>query len=143
MFFMLPQLCSKLADRTSDFWSALPLIQALLPALRPFVSRPSDIIDDSFSQWKQPIVQQALSQFVATSCSSLYRPLLHACAGYLSSYSPSHAKAACVLIDLCCGVLAPWLSQVVAKVDLAVELLEDLLGVIQGARHSCFVLVLP
>ncbi|XP_021829953.1 uncharacterized protein LOC110770086 isoform X2 [Prunus avium] len=131
-----PQLCSKLADRTSDFWSALPLVQALLPALRPSVSRPSDIVDDSFSQWKQPIVQQALSQIVATSCSSLYRPLLHACAGYLSSYSPSHAKAACVLIDLCCGVLAPWLSQVIAKVDLAVELLEDLLGVIQGARHS-------
>ncbi|PQQ04104.1 uncharacterized protein Pyn_20442 [Prunus yedoensis var. nudiflora] len=131
-----PQLCSKLADRTSDFWSALPLVQALLPVLRPSVSRPSDIVDDSFSQWKQPIVQQALSQIVATSCSSLYRPLLHACAGYLSSYSPSHAKAACVLIDLCCGVLAPWLSQVIAKVDLAVELLEDLLGVIQGARHS-------
>lgn len=131
-----PQLCSKLADRTSDFWSALPLVQALLPALRPSVSRPSDIVDDSFSQWKQPIVQQALSQIVATSCSPLYRPLLHACAGYLSSYSPSHAKAACVLIDLCCGVLAPWLSQVIAKVDLAVELLEDLLGVIQGARHS-------
>ncbi|KAM1229987.1 hypothetical protein ACFX2I_040199 [Malus domestica] len=131
-----PLLCSKLADRTSDFWSALPLVQALLPALRPSVSRPSDIVDDSFSPWKQPIVQQALSQIVATSSSSLYRPLLHACAGYLSSYSPSHAKAACVLIDLCCGVLAPWLSQVVAKVDLAVELLEDLLGVIQGARHS-------
>ncbi|KAI5344465.1 hypothetical protein L3X38_012342 [Prunus dulcis] len=69
-----PQLCSKLADRTSDF------------------CRPSDIVDDSFSQWKQPIVQQALSQIVATSCSSLYRPLLHACAGYLSSYSPSHGR---------------------------------------------------
>lgn len=26
------------------------------------------------------------------------------------------AKAACVLIDLCCGVLAPWTAQVIAKV---------------------------
>ncbi|XP_021811656.1 uncharacterized protein LOC110754849 [Prunus avium] len=33
-------------------------------------------------------------------------------------------------------MLAPWLSQVIAKVDLAVEFLEDLLGVIQGACHS-------
>ncbi|XP_004308651.1 PREDICTED: uncharacterized protein LOC101297198 [Fragaria vesca subsp. vesca] len=153
-----PLLCSKLADRTSDLWSALPLIQSLLPALRPSSSRPSDIVDDSFSQWRQPIVQQALSQIVATSSSSLYRQLLHACAGYLSSFSPSHeehsltvlsctfqeiiwhwfvlqAKAACVLIDLCCSALAPWLTQVIAKVDLAVELLEDLLGIIQGARY--------
>ncbi|XP_061997440.1 uncharacterized protein LOC133715099 isoform X1 [Rosa rugosa] len=130
-----PLLCSKLADRTSDLWSALPLVQSLLPALRPSSSRPSDIVDDSFTQWRQPIVQQALSQIVATSSSLLYRPLLHACAGYLSSFSPSHAKAACVLIDLCCSALAPWLTQVIAKVDLAVELLEDLLGVIQGARH--------
>ncbi|KAJ1399404.1 hypothetical protein SESBI_30338 [Sesbania bispinosa] len=26
-----PVLCSKLAERTSDFWAALPLVQALLP----------------------------------------------------------------------------------------------------------------
>ncbi|KAF3447573.1 hypothetical protein FNV43_RR12760 [Rhamnella rubrinervis] len=130
-----PTLCSKFAGRTSDFWSALPLVQALLPALRPSVVSP-DIVDDSFSQWKQPVVQQALSQIVATSSSSLYRPLLHACAGYLASFSPSHAKAACVLIDLCCGVLAPWMTQVIAKVDLTVELLEDLLGTVQTARHS-------
>lgn len=26
------------------------------------------------------------------------------------------AKAACVLIDLCAGVLAPWTAQVIAKV---------------------------
>ncbi|PQP93724.1 uncharacterized protein Pyn_11485 [Prunus yedoensis var. nudiflora] len=130
-----PQLCSKLADRTSDFWYALLLIQALL--LIHFVPLLAVRLTLSIivSLWKQPIVQQALSQIVATSCSSLYRPL-HACAGYLSSYSPSHAKAACVLIDLCCGVLAPWLSQVIAKVDLAVEFLEDLLGVIQSACHS-------
>ena len=31
-------------------------------ALRPLVSNPSDVIDDTFSQWKQPIVQQALYQ---------------------------------------------------------------------------------
>ncbi|XP_075644517.1 uncharacterized protein LOC142615660 isoform X3 [Castanea sativa] len=135
MFFMLPLLCSKLAERTSDFWSALPLVQALLPALRPIVSNP-DVVDDTFSQWKQPTVQQALSQIVSMSASSLYRPLLHACAGYLSSFSPSHAKAACVLIDLCASVLAPWMAQAIAKVDLAVELVEDLLGTIQGSRHS-------
>ena len=31
-------------------------------ALRPIVSSSSDVVDDSFSQWKQPTVQQALSQ---------------------------------------------------------------------------------
>ncbi|KAK9273545.1 hypothetical protein L1049_018355 [Liquidambar formosana] len=131
-----PLLCSRLADNTSGFCSALPLVQALLPALRPSVSSPPDHVDDNFFQWKQPFVQQALSQIVATSSSSLYRPLLHACAGYLSSFSPSHAKAACVLIDLCSGALAPWMAHVIAKVDLTVELLEDLLGTIQGARNS-------
>ncbi|GMP42149.1 hypothetical protein CsSME_00011983 [Camellia sinensis var. sinensis] len=132
-----PLLCSKLADSMSDFWSALPLVQALLPALRPNVSGP-DHVDDNFSIWKQPFVQHALSQIVATSSSPVYRPLLHVCAGYLSSFSPSHAKAACVLIDLCSGVLAPWMAQVIAKVDLTLELLEDLLGVIQGARRSSY-----
>ncbi|KAL3573924.1 hypothetical protein D5086_024537 [Populus alba] len=131
-----PLLCRKLAENTSEFWSALPLVQALLPALRPSVSSLGDHFDDNFSPWKQPFVQQALSQIVATSSSTLYHPLLHACAGYLSSFSPSHAKAACILIDLCSSVLAPWMAQVIAKVDLAVELLEDLLGTIQGARHS-------
>ncbi|XVE62395.1 hypothetical protein DITRI_Ditri06bG0115100 [Diplodiscus trichospermus] len=131
-----PELCSKLAESASDFWSALPLVQALLPALRPFVGSSADHVDDTFSQWKQPFIQQALSQIVVTASSSLYHPLVQACAGYLSSYSPSHAKAACVLIDLCCGVLAPWINQVIAKVDLAVELVEDLLGIIQGARHA-------
>ncbi|OMO93100.1 Tubulin binding cofactor A [Corchorus capsularis] len=131
-----PQLCSKLADSTSDFWSALPLVQALLPALRPYVTSSADHVDETFSQWKQPFVQQALSQIVLTASSPLYHPLLQACAGYLSSYSPSHAKAACVIIDLCCGVLAPWITQVIAKVDLTVELVEDLLGIIQGAQHS-------
>ncbi|XP_054784251.1 uncharacterized protein LOC129291108 isoform X2 [Prosopis cineraria] len=131
-----PVLCSKLAERTSDFWDLLPLVQARLPALRPCVSSPFDIVDDTFSPWMQPVVQHALSQIVATAMSEAYRSLLHACAGYLSSFSPSHARAACVLIDLCSGVLAPWMSQVVAKVDLAVELLEDLLGIIQDACHS-------
>ncbi|KAL0374096.1 UNVERIFIED_CONTAM: hypothetical protein Sradi_3325300 [Sesamum radiatum] len=105
------------------------------PALRPNVSSPYQI-DENFSLWKQPFVQTALSQIVATSSSLIYRPLLRACAGYLASFSPSHAKAACILIDLCSGVLAPWMPQVIAKVDLTVELLEDLLGVIQGARLS-------
>ncbi|KAL5834799.1 hypothetical protein ACOSQ4_014296 [Xanthoceras sorbifolium] len=131
-----PLLCSKLADCTSELWSALPLIQALLPALRPSMSGSSDHVDDSFSQWKQPFVQQALSQIVVTLSSSLYQPLLLACAGYLSSFSPSHAKAACVLIDLCSGVMAPWITQVVAKVDLIVELVEELLGTIQAASCS-------
>ncbi|KAK3000069.1 hypothetical protein RJ639_023132, partial [Escallonia herrerae] len=51
------------------------------------------------------------------------------------------AKAACVLIDLCSGVLAPWMAQVVGKVDLAVELLEDLLGVIQEVKHQILFLL--
>ncbi|XP_013443976.2 uncharacterized protein [Medicago truncatula] len=131
-----PVLCSKMAERVLEFWAVLPLVQALLPALRPLLSNSFDAVDDSFSQWNQPIVQQALSQIVATATSSTYRSLLHACAGYLSSYSPSHARAACVLIDLCSGVLAPWVTQVIAKVDLALELLEDLLGIIQDAHNS-------
>ncbi|KAK2405981.1 hypothetical protein QL285_041771 [Trifolium repens] len=131
-----PVLCSKMAERISEFWAALPLVQALLPALRPWLSNSFDVVDDSFSQWNQPIVQQALSQIVATATSASYRSLLHACSGYLSSYSPSHARAACVLIDLCSGVLAPWITQVIAKVDLALELLEDLLGIIQDAHNS-------
>ncbi|GFP93919.1 hypothetical protein PHJA_001536200 [Phtheirospermum japonicum] len=130
-----PLLCSKLAENTSKFWLALPLIQALLPALRPNVSGPYQI-DENFFLWKQSFVQNALSQIVATSSSAIYCPLLRACAGYLASFSPSHAKTACVLIDLCSSVLAPWMAQVIAKVDLTVELLEDLLGVIQGARLS-------
>ncbi|XP_059277987.1 uncharacterized protein LOC132032392 isoform X3 [Lycium ferocissimum] len=130
-----PLLCSKLADHASDFWLALPLVQALLPALRPSINS-SDPIDDDLSQWKQPFVQKALSQIVGTSSSSVYRPLLRACGGYLSSFSPSNGRAACVLIDLCSGVLAPWIPQVIAKIDLALELLKDLLPIIQGARHS-------
>ncbi|KAM0934044.1 putative Galactose-binding-like domain superfamily [Dioscorea sansibarensis] len=131
-----PDLCCKLADTNSDLWSTLPLVQALLPALRPPISSPPDQVDDSLWQWKHPFVQQALTQIVAMASSSAYRPLLHACAGYLSSFMSSHAKTACVLIDLCCGPLSPWISTVTAKVDLAVELLEDLLGIIQGARQS-------
>ncbi|CAN4126089.1 unnamed protein product [Withania somnifera] len=130
-----PLLCSKLADNASDFWLALPLIQALLPALRPSINS-SDPVDEDLSLWRQPFVQKALSQIVGTLSSSVYRPLLRACAGYLSSFSPSDVRAACVLIDLCSGVLAPWMPQVIAKIDLALELLEDLLPVIQGARHS-------
>ncbi|PKI63453.1 hypothetical protein CRG98_016120 [Punica granatum] len=130
-----PTLCCKLAENSSQFWSALPIVQALLPALRPSGSS-LDHFDESFSAWRQPFIQQALSQIVMTTSSSVYRPLLHATAGYLSSFSPSHVKAACVLIDLCSSVLAPWVPQMIAKVDLAVELLEDLLSIVQGASHS-------
>ncbi|KAF6169424.1 hypothetical protein GIB67_021427 [Kingdonia uniflora] len=131
-----PLLCRKMAENSSEIWSVLPLLQALLPALRPPINSLPDHVDDNFSQWKHPFVQQALSQIIATSSSSVYRPLLHACAGYLSSFSLSHAKAACILIDLCSGPLAPWISTVIAKADLTIELLEDLLGTIQGARRS-------
>ncbi|KAG6518686.1 hypothetical protein ZIOFF_022166 [Zingiber officinale] len=99
-----PLLCCKLADSNSNFGPIFPLIQALLPALRPPISSPLDQVDDSFSQWKHPSVHRALSQ----------------------------AKAACVLIDLCSGPLSPWIPTITAKVDLAIELIEDLLGVIQS-----------
>ncbi|KAG6582543.1 hypothetical protein SDJN03_22545, partial [Cucurbita argyrosperma subsp. sororia] len=82
------------------------------------------------------VASRILLKIVATLSSPLYHPLLHACAGYLSSFSQSHAKAGCVLIDLCSSVLAPWMPRVIAKVDLVIELLEDLLGVIQNARQS-------
>lgn len=132
-----PQLGCKLAEITSDMWSVLPLVQALLPALRPpFSAGPTEQIDDFFSQWNHPDVHNALSQIVSMSVSSVFHPLLRGCAGYLSSYLPSHAKAACVLLDLCRGPLSPWVPMITAKVDLAVELLEDLLGVIQGVGQS-------
>ncbi|CAL4932534.1 unnamed protein product [Urochloa decumbens] len=130
-----PLLCRKLAEGTSDIWSVLPLVQALLPALRPPLSPgPTEQIDDSFSQWNHPNVQKALSQIVTMSVSpSVLHPLLRACAGYLSSYLSSHAKTACVLLDLCRGPLVPWIPMITAKVDLTVELLEGLLGIIQEA----------
>ncbi|XP_062200661.1 uncharacterized protein LOC133903346 isoform X2 [Phragmites australis] len=133
-----PLLCRKLAEVTSDMWSVLPLVQALLPALRPPLSPgPTEHIDDSFSQWNHPNVQNALSQIVTMSVSSsAFHSLLRACAGYLSSYLSSHAKAACVLLDLCRGPLVTWIPMITAKVDLAVELLEDLLGIIQEAGRS-------
>lgn len=130
-----PILCNKLADNASDLWLALPLVQALVPALRPIISSPEKT-DDGFSPWKQPFVRHALTKIVEMSSSLVYRPLLRACAGYLSSFSPSHAKAACVVIDLCSSVLAPWITQLIAKADLTVELVEDLFGDIQGARFS-------
>lgn len=86
-----PLLCSKLAGNSSEFWPTLPLIQALLPgcywkfickhfnfhfssdfffifnifllvsALRPNFNSWGQV-DDSFSAWRQPFVQHALSQ---------------------------------------------------------------------------------
>ncbi|XP_020597126.1 uncharacterized protein LOC110036913 isoform X2 [Phalaenopsis equestris] len=129
-----PPVCCKLAESNFEFWSMLPLIQALLPALRPPVSS-LDRVDESFGQWKHPSIEHALSQIVLMS-SSTYHPLLHACAGYLSSYSSLHTKTACVLIDLCASLFSPWISTITAKVDLAIELMEDLLGIIQGPHQS-------
>ncbi|XP_020698245.1 uncharacterized protein LOC110110923 isoform X2 [Dendrobium catenatum] len=129
-----PPLCCKLAESNIEFWSILPLIQALLPALRPPASS-LERMDESFGQWKHASVEQALSQIVLMS-SSTYLPLLHVCAGYLSSYCSSHAKTACVLIDLCAGLFSPWISTITAKVDLAIELMEGLLGIIQVPHHS-------
>jgi len=130
-----PQLCRKLAKVTSDIWSVLPLVQALLPALRPpLCPGPTEQIDDSLIQWNHTNVQKALSQIVTMSVSSsVFHPLLRACAGYLSSYLSSHAKTACVLLDLCRGPLVPWIPMITAKVDLAIELLEGLLGIIHEA----------
>ncbi|KAK8959385.1 hypothetical protein KSP40_PGU016149 [Platanthera guangdongensis] len=130
-----PALCCKLAGSNLEFWSVLPLIQALLPALRPPVNS-LDRVDESFGQWKHPSIEQALSQIVIMSSSSTFRPFLHACAGYLLSYRSSHAKAACVLIDLCNGLFSPWISTITAKVDLAIELIADLLGIIQVPHES-------
>ncbi|XP_078442124.1 uncharacterized protein LOC144711878 isoform X2 [Wolffia australiana] len=126
-----PLLCGNLAKSRVDFLSILPLVQALLPAFRPPLHTVQDPINDHFSQWAHPLVLRALSQIVSMS-SVTYYPLLRSSAGYLSSVSASQARAACVLIDLCLGALAPWLTIVVAKVDLVVELVEDLLDVIQG-----------
>ncbi|KAL2610037.1 hypothetical protein R1flu_028610 [Riccia fluitans] len=133
-----PIMCRRLADSKSDLIPVLPFIQAILPALRPLPSTAvdADQVDDTFWQWQAPTVQRAVTQVVALSTSPSYRPLLDACAGYLSSYSPVHEKTACVLIDLCAGPLGPWLPMVVAKIDLAVELLEDLLGIIQAGHQD-------
>lgn len=84
-----PQLSCKLSETSSDMWSVLPLVQALLPALRPtFSVGPTKQVDDSFSQWNHPDVHKALSQ----------------------------ARAACVLLDLCTGPLSPWVPMVTAKI---------------------------
>ncbi|KAG6557533.1 hypothetical protein Mapa_000807 [Marchantia paleacea] len=133
-----PVMCRRLADSKSDLIPVLPFIQAMLPALRPLpsIAADADQVDETFWQWQAPTVQRAVTQVVALSSSPSYRPLIDACAGYLSSYSPAHEKAACVLIDLCAGPLAPWLPMVVAKVDLAIELLEDLLGIIQAGQQD-------
>lgn len=133
-----PILCRRLSDTKTDLLPALSFIQGMLPALHPVAGSNSnpDQVDETFWQWQTPLVQHAVTQIAAVSSSSSYRPLLDASSGYLSSYSPAHAKAACVLIDLCSGPLAPWIPMVVAKVDLAIELLEDLLGVIQSSQHG-------
>ncbi|KAH9298581.1 hypothetical protein KI387_030263, partial [Taxus chinensis] len=133
-----PNICRRLGDTKADLLPALPFIQAMLPALRPAVGSTSnsDQVDESLWQWQNPLVQHSLTQIAAVSSSSSYQPLLDACAGYLSSYSPAHARAACVLLDLCSGPLAPWIPMVIAKVDLTIELLEDLLGMIQNTQHA-------
>ncbi|CAA6674631.1 unnamed protein product [Spirodela intermedia] len=112
---MQPLYACKLAESSVDFLSILPLVQALLPGYElpallfaPIWYSPRSFVHDGFSQWNHPLVLCALSQ----------------------------AKAACVMIDLCSGALAPWLPMVTAKVDLAIELIEDLLGVIQGGSES-------
>ncbi|KAJ3681587.1 hypothetical protein LUZ60_014160 [Juncus effusus] len=130
------QICAKLAENNSEMWSVLPLIQALLPALRPSVSNSSsDQIDENFNQWNQNSVQHALSEIVMMTSAIDCKPLIRACAGYLSSYSLLHAKTACVLIDLCTGPLYPWIPTIIAKVDLTIEVLSDMLGIIQAARQ--------
>lgn len=133
-----PLMVRRLADAKSDLSPVLPLLRSLLPALRPPSSTAanSDIVDETFWQWQAPLVQRALNQVVALVTAPSYRPLLDACAGYLSAYSPAHEKSACVLIDLCVGPLAPWLTVIIAKVDLAIELLEDLLGIIQAGQEA-------
>ncbi|CAM6088777.1 unnamed protein product [Calypogeia fissa] len=131
-----PIISRRLADSKSDLIPVLPLVQAMLPALRPppSTTAEADNVDETFWQWQSALTQRGLSQVVALSTSPSYRSLLDACAGYLASYSPAHEKAACVLIDLCAGPLAPWLPMVVAKIDLAIELLGDLLGIIQAVH---------
>lgn len=42
------------------------------------------------------------------------------------------AKAACILLDLCSGLLAPWMAQVVAKVRMGRSLLYKLYAVCFG-----------
>ncbi|KAG0598738.1 hypothetical protein M758_12G097000 [Ceratodon purpureus] len=133
-----PLIIRRLAEAKSDLSPVLPLLQSLLPALRPPTSSAAnaDVVDETFWQWQAPLVQRALNQVVALVTAPSYRPLLDACAGYLSAYSPAHEKSACVLIDLCAGPLAPWLAVIIAKVDLAIELLEDLLGNIQAGHEA-------
>lgn len=131
-----PALCRRLADMRPDMLPVVPFIQAMLPALRPASNGSCDQLDESFAPWQTQLIQRAFSQIVSLSTSPSYRPLLDACAGYLSSFSLAHEKAACIIIDLCCGALAPWLSVVIAKVDLVFELVEELLGIIQGVHRG-------
>lgn len=50
-------LLLKLLPSIFDFFLARFLV-----ALRPWVSNSFDVVDETFSQWNQPIVQQAFSQ---------------------------------------------------------------------------------
>ncbi|MCO5576324.1 hypothetical protein L7F22_030133 [Adiantum nelumboides] len=126
-----PLLYRRLAEMKPDLVPVLPYIQAVLPAIRPASVGILDQLDEGFNPWQAPLVQRAFSQVVALATTVSYKPLLDSCAGYLSSFSLAHEKAACILIDLCSGPLAPWLPVVVAKVDLSFELVEGILGSFQ------------
>ncbi|KAI5080032.1 hypothetical protein GOP47_0005511 [Adiantum capillus-veneris] len=134
-----PILCRRLAEMKPDLVPVLPYIQAVLPAIRPASVSILDQVDESFNPWQAPLVQRAFSQVVSLATTVSYRPLLDACAGYLSSFSLAHEKAACILIDLCSGPLAPWLPAVIAKVDLVFELVEGILNSFQVVdKGICF-----
>ncbi|XP_024538998.1 uncharacterized protein LOC9657804 isoform X1 [Selaginella moellendorffii] len=133
-----PVLCRRLADSEADLVPVLPFVQATVGAIRPSSTllTGAEIIDETFWPWQVPQVHGVVSHVVSLSISLAYRPLLDACSGYLASFSAAHEKAACLLIDLCTGPLSAWLSMVICKVDLAIELLEDVAGVIQAGHKS-------
>ncbi|KAH7442925.1 hypothetical protein KP509_02G008200 [Ceratopteris richardii] len=126
-----PILRRRLAEMKPDLMPILPFLQAILPAMRPTSIGPSEQVDENFVPWQTPLVQRAFAQVVSLATTMSYQPLLDACAGYLCSFSVAHEKAACIIIDLCSGPLAPWLPVVIAKVELAFELVEGILNAFQ------------
>jgi di/tricarboxylate transporter len=76
---------------------------------------------------------------------SSYSALTKELAGYLTSSSAVQETAACLLLDLCMGPLAQWISRVTAKAEIVMEIITDCLPVVQGARkekHKAQALVL-
>lgn len=83
-----------------------------------------------------PTVERVLN-FVLTLCSNeSYSALLSTLSPYLCSNSPPQEVAACLLLDLSTGPLAPYLSSVLVRVSALIEILMESGQVLLNARRE-------